>query len=425
LKENDAFLTDIDARTKQIKRQPIRVVMNNQTITLYADDDPESKIHTFNIDQTSIKRDEFCCVKFLDSLSKHKVCGFQADCGKRVTNKWANNWIRDFNTFKYDCSTKRQTAHIKRKVPGQEEDDDIGELFDNAKKETNELERKTISYQTKLIRKKINDKREKVIMHTVQEAEKRKAQMQIAVTQNVGLKALKKENKIENLIEHEEQDREHREFKVLAKRIQKEKQKKKCTDKAMKKRQIDTQILEDRREAANEENEVKEEMKLEVDMKRREIKRKIANMRQRAKRRKAQMETELQKIRTQMAKDLMLANKDGDMRLCQQGKKSPGKRGDYCDANFVDDYLKNYDCKDGENFCYMCCESEFGNNFIDKRNECYDMCDGKQPKQAVRRDIPFFPETVKFKPVKPEDKKLGGWVWSKNPEKKKKTPTAI
>ena len=47
----------------------------------------------------------------------------------------------------------------------------------------------------------------------------------------------------------------------------------------------------------------------------------------------------------------------------------------YCDNNFMDNYAKNQDCKNPDDFCYVCCENEYGNMFINQRDKCYDMCD--------------------------------------------------
>jgi len=433
IKENDAFLTSYNKASKQLIKQPIRIVMNNMTVTLYADEDYENKIHTFNLDTSSILRSDFCCVQFLDSLRKYKVCGFQSDCGTRLNNLWANNWLKDFRMFKQDCRSSRSVSRVKPPKTG-DEDDDIGELFDQAGKKgyssDEEIRRQAVKFQQKVnktIQNKINNKREKTILNSIRSSESLKARAKLSLTQNVGFDALKKENEIENLIEHEEKDREVRVVNALAKKIKKENRKQKCLSKTIKRRQIDTQIIEDKREAENEEGEAKEELKLEIDIKRNQLKRKIANMRKRVNRRKAAMETQLQRIRAKMAKDIMLANKDGDMELCRKGKRSDAKRNNYCDNNFIDDYLKNYDCKDKTNFCYMCCENEFGNNFVDKRNECYDMCDGKQVKKQAKKksysgSLPKMSSSSSSKKAakKKELAKLGGWIWVKNPLKKKK-----
>jgi len=351
-----------------------------------------------------------------------------ADCGSRASNKWTVDWVQQFNLFKNECSTRRSVSHLghvnAKTALGKPADpeDDIGELYDGASggaQTSSEIQKQTVAFQRKVHKKienKINSKREEAILNTVRTTERQKASMQLAVTQNSGFKALEKENEIENLIEHEEHDREVKQFRQLARVIKKEKQKKNCLSKALKKREIDTQILEERREAKNEETEAKEELRLEIDLKRKQIKRKIENMRKKAKRRRAAMETQLQKVRAKITSKIMQANKNGDMGLCDSGKKNPAKRANYCDTNFIDDYLKNYDCKDGQNFCYMCCENEFGNNFIDKRNECYDMCDGRQP--PLSSPIKKSTRAAAAAKAQAKAKNLGGWVWVKQPAKK-------
>jgi hypothetical protein len=128
-----------------------------------------------------------------------------------------------------------------------------------------------------------------------------------------------------------------------------------------------------------------------------------------------------------MAFKIMESNRCGDIEHCIKGKKSPSQRDNYCNTNFVTDYLKNYDCKTGDSFCYMCCENEFGNNFLDKRDECYDMCDGQPLKKSTLRkrrlkkkmkakkltaiDAIGKPGKSKSGPKISPKKKIGGWVW--------------
>jgi len=239
-------LTEVNSQTNEPTQRPVRIVMNNQTIAIYADEDYQNKIHIFNIRQSTILKGGFCCVQFLDKVSKSKVCGFQADCGTRVNNKWANDWVRDFNSFKNECSTRRSVSHLSRAgaktALGKplNPEDEIGELFDGAGGQTSsEIQRQTVAFQAKVNKKienKINSKREEAILNTVRKSERQRASLSLAVTQNHGFKALEKENEIENLIEHEEQDREVKQFRKLARVIKKEKAKKNCLSKALKKK---------------------------------------------------------------------------------------------------------------------------------------------------------------------------------------------
>ena len=49
----------------------------------------------------------------------------------------------------------------------------------------------------------------------------------------------------------------------------------------------------------------------------------------------------------------------------------------YCELNFSTDYEKFKDCKIDENFCYVCCENEFGDLHVVERDKCYNKCDKK------------------------------------------------
>ena len=74
-----------------------------------------------------------------------------------------------------------------------------------------------------------------------------------------------------------------------------------------------------------------------------------------------------------LASDMKNIYKDGDMNKCKEAMKSQQNRDAYCGANFPDDYVKFNSCKtEDEEFCYLCCETEFGDMHMDKRQTCYD-----------------------------------------------------
>jgi len=166
-------------------------------------------------------------------------------------------------------------------------------------------------------------------------------------------------------------------------------------DKKIRERELEDKKLLAERDAKAEMSTIKKDISLDIELKRAELKRQIAFMRKRAKRKAAALESELQGIKAKMGKNLMRANKMGLISNCRKGKKTPMSRELYCNANFVDDFIKNSDCKSEEDFCYMCCENEFGNMFLRKREQCYDMCDKKEKN-----------------PKKKKGRKTGGrWVW--------------
>jgi hypothetical protein len=76
-----------------------------------------------------------------------------------------------------------------------------------------------------------------------------------------------------------------------------------------------------------------------------------------------------------MAKNLMNANKKGDMMKCKKAYGNMEMIKDYCNKEIVDNYVKNIECRSESSFCYVCCENEFGNLVMEKRDVCYKMCD--------------------------------------------------
>ena len=403
IKETDAFWTQYNEATRETKKQPVRILMNNKTLSIFADDDYENKIYTYNIDTSSIYTSkEFCCVKFQDTFKQFKLCGFPANCGTRLNNKWANQWVTHFNFFKRECKTGFKEQGI---------------LSDDDEKSLDNAFSKSMGDASADLKEELIAEKQKLILKNVRKAEKNKLERKVAQTENLGFKVLTKEADLENLISKEEKDKEAKDMKTMIDKIKKEKRKRKCLKKTLNQRKKDTEILLERRQGEQEIDEIRKEVKLEVEMKRNQMKRQIEQLRKRARIRKAALQTQLNKIKSQMAKDILMANRDGDMELCRKGKDSLNSRDAYCNANFIDDYIKNFDCKKEENFCYNCCEHEYGDNFLDKRDVCYDMCDGKKAKRKLRSKSKEKARVKKIAKMNgkssQEVKKLGAWVWKK------------
>jgi len=402
LKETDAFWGSYNPATRETTKQPIRLVMNNQTVSIFADDKYENKIYTYRLDYTNIFRSkEFCCVKLRDNHKYYEFCGFPANCGTRTNNKWANDWIKHFNFFKTTCKTGFQEQGLLNPQDEKSLQIDFTRSFGMMNQ----------NLQDKMIAEK-----QKLIIKNVRKAEKNELQRKVAATQNMGFTVLTKEAELENLISKEERAKESIEINDMMKKIRNEKKKRKCLKKNLKLRKKDTERLLQKRQGEKEIQEIKEEVKLEIDLKRKQMKRQIDKLRKRAKRKKAALQTRLNRIRTKMARDIMAANRNGDMQLCRKGKSDTLSRETYCDTHFITDYMRNFDCKTGENFCYLCCETEYGNNFIDMRDVCYDMCDGKPVKN--KSTLSVSKKRPKSSSNNLPKNNLGGWVWVKHQNNK-------
>jgi len=68
---------------------------------------------------------------------------------------------------------------------------------------------------------------------------------------------------------------------------------------------------------------------------------------------------DINELKLKMAKSMLASHNKGDMNNCKPS--NPRQEVDkYCNRVFDTDVGLNKDCKDMDQFCYMCCENEFG-----------------------------------------------------------------
>jgi len=354
IKETDAYVLKYNNKGKVTSKQPIRMVMNNKTFSLFEDENYQNNLHTFQLDTMEFSRSkQWCCVNLKDSLFKFKLCGFEALCGPRDKNIWAEDWASAYLLFKGPCY-----SGITLLRPH-----DLKDLND------------TYIDRMQRLKLEIETKKERILEENLEKKNVKILGGRIKKLEDLGYQALGREIDVEEMLKKEEKERENMEMKHLLKKIDLETKKKECMDKKVKEKELEEKKLLDIREAKTEMKKQKKEIKLDVELKRIEMKRQIQYMRRRAKRKRAELEQKLQLVRAKMAKSAMKNNKMGNIELCRKGKASSKARLSYCDANFITDYIRNQDCKDTQQFCYICCETEFGNMYLVKREECYDMCD--------------------------------------------------
>ena len=146
-------------------------------------------------------------------------------------------------------------------------------------------------------------------------------------------------------------------------------------DKALKSRENQNKKLLQTLHKKQELEAIKINAKMSVQNQRNKLREKLNAIRKKFKRRKRLIEQDINLIRAEMAKNLMNANKNGDMMRCKNANGHKDKIRKYCNIEIVDNYVKNMECRDEGNFCYICCENEFGNMQMEKRGICYKMCD--------------------------------------------------
>jgi hypothetical protein len=398
IKEGDVLYKDLarPGLNDEPVKVPTRLVMNNSTLSLYADETYTSSIFTFKLDLVDLKlnRNDICCFYIRSNNQKFEVCAFESKCGTIKNPKFFKSWNREFNLFTNACSHYRIRGHGKDPLPTKKgrfnPDDDIKSgMIENASQQQALVAHAQVAMM---------QEREKLLKNKLLATEKKQVESKIGKTQKTVIKALRKEVKLEDLIKKEETEKFENETKNLIAKFKHEKKKKKCLEKILKSREKEDAKVREEIEIKHEIQRLKKEALKVVKKKRKTLKKKILEIKKKMQRKNRLIEQQIQKVRGSMANELIQANKQGSWKVCKESRSCKKKMVDYCNVNFVDDYAKNMDCRDPENFCYVCCENEYGNMFLKMRDTCYNMCDGLSQK----------------------DLNGGEWVWKADLMRKKK-----
>jgi len=406
-----------------LPKVPVRIVMNNSTISAFQDEKYHNNIFTMTIKESIFLRDlkEKCCFFLRWRKSEYKICGFERDCAKKTN--FVKNWERDYGLFKKECGIKREifsfggiTPKIDKKtgkitleaaqdtktaIPGTFSSGVSGMSASGVYSSSSHVEydskgrikpgsvslpltrtdkqdfKTTLMNLVKETRDRLLKKKSKNIEAKVADFEKETLKQKVRKTQSIALNAIKREMELEELVAKEEKAKEDQESQDLMKAIIMEKRKEECLNFAMKEKEKESEVKKEKAHAMTEIQRIKKEALKMLKKKRMQLKEKIVQMRRVAERKKAMLKFQLIKLRQRMAKKLVTSHHKGNMFLCPQGRDDPVKRNDYCEYHFTENYPKFLECKNDYDFCFLCCETEYGNLFPQKREECYKLCDKK------------------------------------------------
>jgi hypothetical protein len=206
--KKDATLSQVSTNleSQQTMQVPVRVVMNNRTITIFAGEGYETHLDTFNIltsnlivpDPNKVKGNDINCfwINSEDGRAAH-LCPFGCSSESKVVEEWRY----DFNLFKYQCNY----GHREQ------------ELDMNLQKR---LEGKLKAAKAAALAEAEDDMKKKA-----QKSEERKLQTKIQQTNSVALQAVQKEINLEELIKNEEKEREVQEEEEMKQKIAAEQEK--------------------------------------------------------------------------------------------------------------------------------------------------------------------------------------------------------
>lgn len=374
IKESDAVFTKYLPNlgfNKNINKIPSRVVMNEKTVSIYTDETLITELATFVIEKTTFKLSSGKANCFvLDSQAiKGEFCNLDANS----KGNFVDEWNYDFNLFKNQCHQDRKVVALNIK---------------EEKELQNELNNRIQSAKLDIVKE-----RTKRLQHKAEEQPLNKMEK----LQETAMLAMKKELSIDQLLQKEELEREEAEQLELQKQVEIEKKKEDCLIKSIKEKELEDQFNLSKAQHDKELNELKEQAKQQILMKRKQVKLKILQMRKRAERKKKILQGEMQSIRSQVASKMSHLGKEGNLELCfkpSQKQEEKDKVMQYCKTNFMESSPSKFnECLDHNTFCYVCCETEFGNMHLKKRDECYDKCDS-EPKKDTSNGSWQWVETI-------------------------------
>jgi hypothetical protein len=375
---------EYDPERKTAVKVPGRIVMNTQTVSVFKDDSYTHALFTFNLAETQImiSKSDICCFYLINANRQHELCGFNNNCGTETNPIWVNEWFRDFGYFKQKCyeELKETNLHLPQNISP----------FLGAKQPGNSVPlTMTDAVQANLsgAQKEMVEGRRSIIEKEVETNQTNELGKKVTQTQTVALTALRREINLEDLIKTEEVQKGREENMELQRQVEQEKKKKKILTAALEARDSNFAKMRVTKDTQKQIEDIKKETKLDIKFKRAVLKKKLDAIKNKFKRKNRLLQQQVQLIRSEMAEEIMNANKKGDAMKCKHARNEIPLIKQYCDQAFGEDYNKNISCKNPENFCYSCCEGEFGNMFITERDDCLTMCDDLDKKDLEDGDF--------------------------------------
>jgi len=184
-----------DMETVQV---PVRVVLNNRTVTLFAGEDYDSHLISFVLKRSNIvidKNKPDCFFLNQDDGKTARLCPFGCDNAKKAVDEWDY----DFNLFKFQCNY----GHREHEVD-----------FD-----------KKLKDKIKQAKQTILEEAQDEMKRKAQDGEDKKLAVEIKQTNKVALQAIQKEINLEEMIKLEEEEREKKEESEMLIKIEDEKKK--------------------------------------------------------------------------------------------------------------------------------------------------------------------------------------------------------
>lgn len=381
LKEGDVEVVRTDfVELPKKPRTPARAILNNQTFSVYAGEEFESLIFTAPIEfikgVTDYPQDAQGCFIVPDSRTWTKItlCAVSTDLNYTQSKI---DWVKAINFFRDNCHKNFQ----QYKDPAKTELEMLIQMKKNALKKE-EIDEVSMSGGG-------------------QEMDIKGFTNSLQKLQKMATQALSKEMKYEQLLFNEEKLREAEEKKRIAKLKEELKEKEDCIRRDVKKKELKSEVKHQKQTLNLNLEDLENTIKGIVMKKRKEAMKQVEIMKKMFEIRKKKDASEMQETRVKMAGEMMNEDKKGSPASCTP-KATTDEIKSYCNKAYGDDFNMNLDCRNPENFCYFCCENEFGASMADERQACMDNCGKSEDEGKASGGWLYLPPSSKVKKEDPD-----------------------
>lgn len=359
LKESDLLLTTsspnaenpLDDGSIQIGSRiqiPVRVIMNNETLTAYSGFQDEDKKVSFYLQKSKIvksTRDPNCFVisdkgiqrpeKFFANMKNSERMAHYAEfCPFTLTgsDNIYQEWYYDFNLFKYQCHDVREITFLNQT-----------QIEEEVAKKASEIR---LDILTKKKEKQIDKIDDTAVLDKIK---------------SNTLSAIKKENNMEKLLEQEMLEAQKEALQEKAEELKKEKCKIDALSKAMKLKEIDNQFNVMKSNSMESITRLEESAKERIEIKRAKLKEKLQKLKMMSKNQLNEMNEQIQTIRIEYINSLT-PDETLDSSKCGivNSNNFEDEKRIYCSNKHSSNRLEKLKCdtKTKTDFISYCCDLE-------------------------------------------------------------------
>lgn len=202
MNKNDSTTSNmkVDEKNEEEMQVPVRVIMNNRTITIFAGERFETALDSFNLLKSNFENiaDKPECFYIHSDVERYaRLCPFGCASNTAVVEEWKY----DFNLFKFQCNFGHKEQQLDMDLE-------------------NKLKDKIAAAKAGMM-----DEMQDEIKRKAQKELENKMATQSQKVNTIAMMAIQKEVNEEELLKREEQEREEREEREINLRIEKEKEK--------------------------------------------------------------------------------------------------------------------------------------------------------------------------------------------------------